>query len=84
MTRYYLHLHNRIGSVPDDEGAEIQNLDAAHEIAIASIRDILGEEVKKGRLDLFGRIDIADADGEILRVVPFSAAVELRLDEVKS
>jgi len=81
MARYYLHLYNRIGSALDDEGTEARDLEAARTIAIRSVRDILGEEIRKGRIDLFGRIEIADEEGSILAVVPFADAVELRLGE---
>lgn len=80
MARFYLHLFNRIGTVHDDEGTEVPDLDAARHLAVQSVRDILSEEVKRGRFDLQGRIDIAGEEGNVLAAVPFSDAVELRLE----
>jgi hypothetical protein len=48
---------------------------------LESIRDILSEEAKKGIVDLRGRVEIADAAGQVLEVVTFPEAVELQSDE---
>lgn len=78
MSRFYLHLYNRIGAVPDEEGTEALDLTTAHRIAVQSVRDIMAEEARKGSIDLFGRIEIANEEGKVLAVVPFSDAVEFR------
>lgn len=81
MARYFLHLFNRIGAVPDDEGTEVPDIAAARHIAVQSVRDIVSEEAKGGVVDLSGRIEIADEGGSTLDVVPFAEAVEVRLSE---
>jgi hypothetical protein len=78
MARYFLHLYNQIGPVPDDEGAEAADLHGARMLAILAVRDIIAEEARKGRIDLTARIEIADETSAIVAVVPFSEAVELR------
>jgi len=80
MARYYLHIINGGGYSEDPEGQELPDLDAARTAAIEGMRSLLSEEARQGQLDLSGRIDIADTDGNILLSVPFSDAVELRLD----
>ena len=82
MPRFFLHVHNRMGFAPDDEGLELPDLAAAREAAVAGIRSIVSEEVGQGTLDLAGRIDICGENGEVLMAVPFSEAVELRLEGV--
>lgn len=79
MPRFFLHLFNRVGPVPDDEGTEVPDFATARHLAVQSVRDILSEEAKHGLIDLEGRIEIADEGGETLDVVPFASAVELRL-----
>ena len=79
MQRFFLHLRNRMGFVPDEEGRELTDLGAAEALAIGSIRSILKDEIDAGRIDLNGRIDIADSGGHVLAVVPFHTAVELTL-----
>jgi len=78
MARYYLHINNGGGYSEDSEGQELADLDAARAAAIEGVRSLLSEEARQGQLDLSGRIEIADAEGNILLIVPFSDAVELR------
>lgn len=78
MARYYLHINNGGGYSEDIEGQELADLDAARAAAIEGVRSLLSEEARQGQLDLSGKIEIADADGNILLIVPFSEAVELR------
>jgi hypothetical protein len=80
MARYYLHISNGGGYSEDPEGQELPDLEAARASAIEGARSLLSEEARQGQLDLSGRIDIADADGNILLSVPFGDAVKLRLD----
>ena len=81
MARFYLHLFNSLGFVPDREGKELPGLAAARDDAVISIRSIIAEDVKQGRVDLRGRIEIANATQEVLAVVPFTDAVNLRLKD---
>lgn len=77
MARYFLHIRNG-GYSEDAEGQELPNLDAARWAAIDGARSLLSEEAREGQLDMAGQIEIADGDGNILLVVPFNEAVELR------
>lgn len=83
MTRFYLHLHNRIGTVPDEEGTDVSDLDAARYLAVQSVRDILSEEAKQGIIDLRGKIEIADAAGGTVAVVAFADAIQLQLGDAR-
>lgn len=80
MPRFYFHLYNQVGYVPDDEGQEAPDLDAARRRAIENIRSILSAEVAEGSLDLRGYIEIADAGGAVVATVRFAEAVELCLE----
>jgi hypothetical protein len=81
MARYYLNLRNGGGYVEDPEGLELPDLAAARLHAIEGIRSVLSEEARRGEIDLRGSIEIADRHGNILLVLPFSDAVNLRLNE---
>ena len=81
MARYYLHINNGGGYSEDVEGQELPDLDAARAAAIEGVRSMLSEEARQGQLDLSGKIEIADDGGNILLVVPFCDAVELRRSE---
>jgi hypothetical protein len=77
MALFFLHLHNGSGFLPDEEGRDLADLAAARREAVRSIRSLLAEEVRRGRVDLRGRVEIAGAGGEILANVVFSEAVEV-------
>lgn len=74
MPRYYFHLHNGT-TARDEEGRELPDLEAARQEAISAARELMGEDLKAGLLRLGHRIEIGDADGSELLVVPFAEAV---------
>jgi hypothetical protein len=76
MPRYFFHLLNG-GSSCDEEGAELPDLDAAEQRAIEAAREMMGEDIKHGRLHLGHRIEIKDADGRESRTVHFKDAVSI-------
>lgn len=80
MPHFYFHLSNQIGYVPDEEGEDASDLDAAKMRAIENIRSILAGEIAEGRLDMNGSIEIAGADGAVIATVRFAEAVELYLE----
>lgn len=79
MPRYFLHIRNG-GNVRDEEGIELPGVPDARTRAIEGIRSIVAEEAREGRIDLAGRIEIANGDGDVLLAVPFREAFDLRLD----
>jgi hypothetical protein len=79
MARFYLHIRNGAGYAEDFEGQELADLDAARAAAIEGVRSVLSEEARQGELDLSGSIEIADGDGNILMVLPFSDAVHVHM-----
>jgi hypothetical protein len=79
VPRYFLDVCNTDVDAGDPEGRELPNLEAARREAIAGIRSILAHEAAEGRLDLRGEIRIRNARGEIVRVVPYGDALEIRI-----
>ncbi len=77
MSRFYFHLDECGAICADEEGFELADIDAARVQAIAAARDIMCDEVSRGRLCLSCRIDVADESGAIVLVVPFKEAVTL-------
>jgi len=78
MPRFYLHIRNGSGYAEDPEGQDLSDLSAARSAAIDGVRSLLSEEARHGELDLGGSIEIANEDGNILLIVPFSDAINLR------
>ena len=77
MPRFFFHLYNSFGKTPDEEGRELADVQTARSEAIADIRSLLSEEVRRGTCDLRGRIDISDEADRVLAVVPFGDAVDI-------
>lgn len=78
MPRFHLNIFNGDGASPDEEGQEFAGLPAARAEAIRGIRSMLASELGEGRIELGGRIEIADANGLVLEKVPFAEALEIR------
>jgi hypothetical protein len=77
MGRYYFHLRNDL-DVPDDEGKELADLQAARAHAIVMARFEVAEAAKlDGRILLSHRIDIEDEQGRVLSSVSFEEAVSV-------
>ena len=74
MPRFYLHMRND-RTVEDREGLILEDADAARLEAIRSARDILAAEIRTGRLDLAGEIEVADENGQPILTVPFRQAI---------
>jgi hypothetical protein len=78
MPRYYLHIRNADGMLLDEEGIDLPDLDAARELALAFVRDLLGDGIKAGKGIVPESIMIADADGQELVIVPLEHALPNR------
>jgi hypothetical protein len=78
MPRYYFHLHNDL-DVPDEEGSEHSNLEAARAYAAEQIRGVAGEMLKEaGRLLLSHFITIEDERGTVLDTVYFRDVLNIQ------
>ena len=77
MPRFYFHLSNDL-DVPDEEGAELPDLDAAIQRAREQARFTLAETIKdEGRGNLAHRIDIEDENCDVLDTVWFRDVVKI-------
>jgi hypothetical protein len=77
MPRYFFNVHNSIGLVEDEEGRDFADLDAARQAALKGAREIIAEDAAAGVVDLRGRLDVLDASGIVVLVIPFAEAVEV-------
>ena len=77
VPRFYFHLRNDI-DVPDDEGKELPDLEAALELAASQARKLAGEVVKEqGRITLSHRIDVEDEDHKLLATIAIRDVVRV-------
>jgi hypothetical protein len=64
--RYFFHIRDDQGLVPDEEGSELPDLATAQTEARLSARDFAIEILKCGQTLSGRRIEIADGDGMVL------------------
>lgn len=77
MPMFYFHLYNDM-NVPDEEGVELADLDAARAHAVRQVRVTFAETAKDhGRVVLHHRIDIEDGQGAVVDTVYFRDAVKV-------
>jgi hypothetical protein len=77
MPTYFFELRNHHGVVRDPNGQTFPDVAAARKQAVDTVRSIISDEVKRGSIDLRGRIQVSDARGLVL-TLPFAEAVEVR------
>lgn len=77
MPHYRFNLYNSVGFVPDEEGRELPNVEAARGEALKAARGIIADEVLQGRIDLNGRIEVLDGEGPPILTLPFAEAVAI-------
>ena len=70
MTRYYFHARGPNRYVADGTGFEVQSLQAAHDIAIQTIRDIADDPVQL-RAHADWAMEVADEAGQTVLTIPF-------------
>jgi CRP-like cAMP-binding protein len=84
MPRFFFNIRNGNGFTEDEEGREFADAATAREEAVRGIRSIVGEEAKEGRIDLRGRIEVADETGRRVCDVGFGDALEVSRGEPPS
>ena len=75
--RVFLHLHECGSITLDENGVEINGIEAARQAAFGQARAIMSAEVLKGRLCLSCCINVEDESGYLLINVPFRDALTL-------
>lgn len=72
MALYFFHVCHESGLVPDEEGTECVNLDAALEEARASARDLAKQFIDERVPLAKSRIEILDETGCVVAFVPLN------------
>jgi hypothetical protein len=77
MPHFFFDIHNGNGLTEDEEGRDLADDGAARAEALQGIRSILAEDVRQGRLDLHGRIEVLDDARRPLFVISFGEALRI-------
>ena len=76
MPRFFFHIRDG-ESVEDPDGMFLPDARSARLEALRNARDIMAEDVRRGRLQLSSWIEVTDEQGEAIFAVPFSEALEI-------
>jgi hypothetical protein len=78
VTKYFMNLRDGTEELLDPEGVEYVSLDALRKAVLATVRDLMSNDMKVGGvIDFRFRIDAEDADGVIVYTLPFKHAVNI-------
>ena len=75
MARYYFHIHDSHGLVPDDEGRELPDLETVRGQALRGARSIISDDVMQGYIDMERRIEVTDDAGALVLAISFDEVV---------
>jgi Domain of unknown function (DUF6894) len=76
MPLYFLHVRDSDGLIRDLEGSRLSSLEAARIEAVQSARQLMVDSiVTEGRVGIARSIEVCDANGARLLIVPFCKAV---------
>jgi len=77
MPRFYLHVCDGTGFVPDDEGQDFPDAEAARKAALDGLRDVLAEDLRGGALYTASFVEIEDQDHQWVATISFEDAVRM-------
>lgn len=80
MARYFFHIRDRIGVIPDREGEEFPTLDEAKAKARTIARELIAESSKMGTPALNRVFEAMNVEGKILFTLRFSDVVAVNPD----
>jgi hypothetical protein len=75
MPRYYFHVKNSTGTLTDDEGMDLENLDEVRKEATLAAREILSELVLQGKEMDDRAFIVEDETGETVLTYPFKLSL---------
>jgi len=72
MPLFFLHVRDGDGLIRDPEGSRLHDLEAARKYAIESARELMVHSiVGEGRIGIERSVEICDAGGATLLILPF-------------
>ena len=77
MARYFLHLRDGVDEILDPEGKEFGTIDDLRHHVLATARDLMTGDIRKGVLDLRFRIDAENEAGQVIYTLPFTGALSI-------
>ena len=75
MPRFFFHIRDDQGCVPDEEGIVLANMDEAWVEALRTARDIVADQLRDDKAMEGQKIEITDAAGQVLETLAFKEAL---------
>jgi hypothetical protein len=76
MPLFFLNVRDGASLVRDPEGSEFADLEAARAEALASARDLVGDNLKNDQVQDNRQYEITDEAGQVLATVPLMDALK--------
>jgi hypothetical protein len=80
MPRYFFHVKYKAKTIRDVEGMDLDDLDAAREEAMESVRQVRCDRLLFGELIEDESFVVADEQGQTVLTFPFKDAVDDRVE----
>jgi len=77
MPLYYFHVYNDDVTM-DEEGQDFPDAAAARVQAVKSVRELICDDVRKGRVTLSDRIEVEDAHHRPMLTLTYGETVEIK------
>lgn len=71
MPRFYFDMLDGAEPIPDNDGNDLPDLEAARGYAIVAAREIVGDQARSGELPLSWTLIVRDESGAIVMTIPF-------------
>jgi hypothetical protein len=71
MARYFFHVRDGRELIPDPEGVDISNLEAAADDCRSTVQEVLNEDASQAELASNRQFEITDEQGGLCLVIPF-------------
>lgn len=71
MPQFFFHVRHGASLFADPQGQELEDVHAAYKWAVEDARSLIEEQALEGDLRLYS-IEICDADGTVVSVVPMT------------
>jgi len=78
MPLFFFHLRNSEDLITDQIGRELAGLEEARSEALVEARALIAADARTGKIDFDQRIEVEDADGSIVHVLPLARAVVVK------
>jgi hypothetical protein len=75
VAKFYFHLRDGVDILIDEEGRQLDSVEAVTDVALREARSIISCDAIEGHIRLDLRIDVEDASGVVVHSLAFMEAI---------